>query len=133
MQHLCKLLQVRPVKMDISELNSMQPPPTRAVFPSAEEICRDPIVLTTDEQTRYLAVLGYKQSNMTREHGEQQTNVYIVVWDVTTKKSVVRIETNADILNIFASPQSKNLFCLSKNRYWCLLVVKILQAFTHLH
>ena len=104
--------------MDISELN-MREVDYNVNFYPANEICRDPIVLTTDEQTRYLAVLGYKQSNRSNA-----TNAYIVVWDVVTKKSVVRIETNSNILNIFASPKSKDLFCLSKNRFAFLYPLK---------
>ena len=52
--------------MDISELN-MRELEYNIDFYSANEVCRDPIVLTTDEQTRYLAVLGYKQSNISNE------------------------------------------------------------------
>ena len=104
--------------MDISELN-MRELEYNIDFYSANEVCRDPIVLTTDEQTRYLAVLGYKQSNISNA-----TNAYIVVWDVTTKKSVVRIETDSNILNIFASPKSRDLFCLSKNRFSFLYPLK---------
>ena len=103
--------------MDISELHLREVDYVN--FYSANEICRDPIVLTTDEQTRYLAVLGYKQS----DHSNS-TNAYIVVWDVTTKKTVVRIETNSNILNIFASPKSKGLFCLSQNRFSFLYPLK---------
>ena len=104
--------------MDISELNLTEVE-YNDNFCSANEVCRDPIVLTTDEQTRYLAVLGYKQSDQ-----NNATNAYIVVWDVTTKKSVVRIETNSNILNIFASPKSRDLFCLSKNRFSFLYPLK---------
>ena len=104
--------------MDISELN-LREVEYNVNFYSANEVCRDPIVLTTDEQTRYLAVLGYKQSDQ-----NNATNAYIVVWDVTTKKSVVRIETNSNILNIFASPKSRDLFCLSKNRFSFLYPLK---------
>ena len=102
--------------MDISELNSRDVE-YGVNFYTASDICRDPIVLTTDEQTRFLAILGYKQSDRSNS-----TNAYIVVWDVTTKKTVVRIETNSNILNIFASPKSKGLFCLSKIDFpFCIL------------
>lgn len=104
--------------MDISELNSRDVE-YGVNFYTASDICRDPIVLTTDEQTRFLAILGYKQSDRSNS-----TNAYIVVWDVTTKKTVVRIETNSNILNIFASPKSKGLFCLSKNRFSFLYPLK---------
>merc|ERR1712018_1089544 len=56
------IYEVQSVQMDISELN-MREIDYNVNFYPANEICRDPIVLTTDEQTRYLAVLGYKQSN----------------------------------------------------------------------
>ena len=116
--------------MDISELNiekvedfpdlseSKAPNPFGG-FHTANEICRDPIVLTTDQQTRFLAVLGYKQSCH-----NNSSNAYIAVWDLTTKKTVVRIETSSNILNIFASPKSKGLFCLSKNRFSYLYPLK---------
>ena len=46
--------------MDITELNLTDD--DHKQFRTADEICRDAIVLTTDEQTRYLADLGYKQA-----------------------------------------------------------------------
>ena len=101
---------------DLSESKARNPFPA---FHTANEICRDPIVLTTDQQTRFLAVLGYKQSCH-----NNSSNAYIAVWDLTTKKTVVRIETSSNILNIFASPKSKGLFCLSKNRFSYLYPLK---------
>ena len=94
---------------DLSESKAQNPFPG---FHTANEICRDPIVLTTDQQTRFLAVLGYKQSCH-----NNSSNAYIAVWDLTTKKTVVRIETSSNILNILHLQSRRVFFAFQKTDF----------------